>query len=122
MVLLASAIIVAIQLLTRLPMKRGERPTVSAYIGVIILFLADGIITPNSLSLSPSGFCFVFAKVNTKKHRCFFVVSKNLFFAHIYKNSVIANFYEKPKMQISNFRFFGVWGFVNPAIRTNLFV
>ena len=35
----ASAIIVAIQLLTRLPMKRGERPTVSVIIGVIILFL-----------------------------------------------------------------------------------
>ena len=30
--------------------------------------------------------------------------------------------YEKPKMQINNFSFFGVWGFVNPAIRTNLFV
>ena len=45
----ASAIIVALLLLTRLPMKRGERPTVSAYIGVIILFLANGIITPNSL-------------------------------------------------------------------------
>jgi len=36
-------------LLTRLPMKQGERPTVSTYIGVIILFLADGIITHNSL-------------------------------------------------------------------------
>ena len=35
---LASAIIVAM-LRTRLPMKRGERPTVSAYIGVIIPFL-----------------------------------------------------------------------------------
>ena len=45
----ASAIIVALLLLTRLPMKRGKRPTVSAYIGVIILFLANGIITPNSL-------------------------------------------------------------------------
>ena len=43
-----SAIIVA-KLLTRLPMKRGERPTVSTYIGVIILFLTNGIITPNSL-------------------------------------------------------------------------
>ena len=39
MMLFASAIIVAIQLLTRLPMKRGERPTVSVIIGVIILFL-----------------------------------------------------------------------------------
>ena len=46
--LIVSAIIVAM-LLTRLPMKRGERPTVSAYIGVIILFLTNGIITPNSL-------------------------------------------------------------------------
>ena len=45
----ASAIIVALMLLTRLPMKRGERPTVSTYTGVIILFLANGIITPNSL-------------------------------------------------------------------------
>ena len=45
----ASAIIVALLLLTRLPMKRGDRPTVSAYIGVIILFLANGIITPNLL-------------------------------------------------------------------------
>ena len=44
-----SAIIVVILLLTRLPMKRGERPTVSAYIGVIILFFINGIITPNSL-------------------------------------------------------------------------
>jgi hypothetical protein len=44
-----SAIIVVILLLTRLPMKRGERPTVSAYIGVIILFFTNGIITPNSL-------------------------------------------------------------------------
>ena len=43
-----SAIIVA-KLLTRPPMKRGERPTVSTYIGVIILFLTNGIITPNSL-------------------------------------------------------------------------
>ena len=33
-----SAIIVA-KPLTRPPMKRGERPTVSTYIGVIILFL-----------------------------------------------------------------------------------
>ena len=46
--LYVSAIIVVI-LLTRLPMKRGERPTVSAYIGVIILFYMNGIITPNSL-------------------------------------------------------------------------
>ena len=45
----ASAIIVALLLLTRLPMKRGERPMVSAYIGVIILFFVNGIITPNSL-------------------------------------------------------------------------
>ena len=44
-----SAIIVVILLLARLPMKRGERPTVSAYIGVIILFFTNGIITPNSL-------------------------------------------------------------------------
>ena len=44
-----SAIIVVILLLTRLPMKRGEQPTVSAYIGVIILFYMNGIITPNSL-------------------------------------------------------------------------
>ncbi len=36
--LVVSAIIVA-KLLTRLPMKRGERPTVSPYIGVIILFV-----------------------------------------------------------------------------------
>ena len=44
-----SAIIVVILLLTRLPMKRVERPTVSAYIGVIILIFINGIITPNSL-------------------------------------------------------------------------
>ena len=43
--LVVSAIIVAM-LLTRLPMKRGERPTVSTYIGVIILFFINGIITP----------------------------------------------------------------------------
>ena len=50
--LVVSAIIVA-KLLTRLPMKRGERPTVSAYIGVIILFFMNGIITPNfTLALS----------------------------------------------------------------------
>lgn len=46
--LIVSAIIIA-KLLTRLPMKWGERPTVSTYIGVIILFLTNGIITPNSL-------------------------------------------------------------------------
>ena len=46
--LIVSAIIVA-KLLTRLPMKRGKRPTVSTYIGVIILFSTNGIITPNSL-------------------------------------------------------------------------
>lgn len=44
-----SAIIVVISLLTRLPMKQGERPTVSVFIGVIILFFINGIITPNSL-------------------------------------------------------------------------
>ena len=38
-----SAIIVA-KLLTRLPMKRGERPTVSTYIGVIILFVTIGLL------------------------------------------------------------------------------
>ena len=43
--LVVSAIIVA-KLLTRLPMKRGERPTVSTYIGVIIPFFINGIITP----------------------------------------------------------------------------
>ena len=43
--LVVSAIIVA-KLLTRLPMKRGERPTFSTYIGVIILFFINGIITP----------------------------------------------------------------------------
>lgn len=41
--LLVSAIIVAM-LLTRLPMKRGERPTVSTYIGVIILFVTMGLL------------------------------------------------------------------------------
>ena len=67
-------------LLTRLPMKRGDRPTVSSYIGVIILFCINGIITPNSTLLSPSGFFLVLAKVNTKKHLCFFVVSKKFIF------------------------------------------
>ena len=42
--LIVSAIIVA-KLLTRLPMKRGERLTVFTYIGVIILFFINGIIT-----------------------------------------------------------------------------
>ena len=46
--LIVSAIIVA-KLLTRLPMKRGERLTVFTYIGVIILFFTNGTITPNSL-------------------------------------------------------------------------
>ena len=41
--LVVSAIIVA-KLLTRLPMKRGERPTVSTYIGVIILFVLMGLL------------------------------------------------------------------------------
>ena len=41
--LVVSAIIVA-KLLTRLPMKRGERPTVSTYIGVIILFVTMGLL------------------------------------------------------------------------------
>ena len=38
-----SAIIVA-KLLTRLPMKRGERLTVSTYIGVMILFVTMGLL------------------------------------------------------------------------------
>ena len=43
----------------------------------------NGIITPNSTPLSPSGFCLVVAKVNTKKHKCFFVVSKKfIFYSH----------------------------------------
>ena len=41
--LIVSAIIVA-KLLTRLPMKRGEQPTVSAYVGVIIPFLNKGLL------------------------------------------------------------------------------
>lgn len=41
--LLVSAIIVAM-LLTRLPMKRGEQLTVSAYVGVIIPFLNKGLL------------------------------------------------------------------------------
>ena len=41
--LVVSAIIVA-KLLTRLPMKRGERPTVSTYIGVMILFVTMGLL------------------------------------------------------------------------------
>ena len=41
--LVVSAIIVA-KLLTRLPMKRGERPTVSTYIGVMILFATMGLL------------------------------------------------------------------------------
>jgi len=41
--LVVSAIIVA-KLLTRLPMKRGEWPTVSVCIGVIILFFINGIL------------------------------------------------------------------------------
>ena len=41
--LVVSTIIVA-KLLTRLPMKRGERPTVSTYIGVIILFVTMGLL------------------------------------------------------------------------------
>ena len=44
-----SAIAVANRLLTRPPMKQGERPTVLAYMGVIILLFNNGIITPNSL-------------------------------------------------------------------------
>ena len=42
-----SAIIVTILLLTRLPMKQGEWPTVSVCIGVIILFYKWDV-TPNS--------------------------------------------------------------------------
>lgn len=53
--LVVSAIIVA-KLLTRLPMKRGERPTVSVCIGVIILFFYKWDITPNLLQLTLSGF------------------------------------------------------------------
>ena len=41
--LVVSAIIVA-KLLTRLPMKRGERPTVSTYIGVMILLVTMGLL------------------------------------------------------------------------------
>ena len=59
--LIVSAIIVA-KLLTRLPMKRSERPTVSAYIGVIILFFINGIITPISTTLTLSGFYFELLK------------------------------------------------------------
>ena len=63
--LYVSAIIVAM-LLTRLPMKRGERPTVSVYIGVIIHFLKLGIITPNSTLAHSLWFLFLLAKVNKK--------------------------------------------------------
>ena len=41
--LIVSAIIVA-KLLTRLPMKRDGRPTISTYIGVIILFVTIGLL------------------------------------------------------------------------------
>ena len=41
--LIVSAIIVA-KLLTRLPMKRGEQPTFSTYIGVIILVVTIGLL------------------------------------------------------------------------------
>ena len=41
--LVVSTIIVA-KLLTRLPMKRGEQPTVSTYIGVIILVVTIGLL------------------------------------------------------------------------------
>lgn len=117
-----SAIIVVILLLTRLPMKRSERPTVSVYIGVIILFFINGIITPSSLQLSPFGFCLVIAKVNTKKHKCFFVVSKKLFFTHIHKNCDKQIFMKKPKNANSNFLGFGVWGCKTLPYGTNLFV
>ena len=104
-----SAIIVA-KLLTRLPMKRGERPTVSAYIGVIILFLTNGIITPNATLLSPSGFFLVGAKVNTKKHNCFLVVSKKSIFLLTFIKIATSKFlWKNLKMQLSNFRFWGVW-------------
>ena len=46
--LVVSAIIVA-KLFTRLPMKQGERPTVSALYRCNNSILINGIITPNSL-------------------------------------------------------------------------
>lgn len=60
-----SAIAVANRLLTRPPMKQGERPTVLACIGVIILFLAMGLLHLIHFS-SLSGLGFI-AKVNFKK-------------------------------------------------------
>lgn len=64
-----SSIIVVKKLLTRLPMKRGERPTVSIYIGVIILFLRYGIITPNSTSTHSLWFqVLVQIHIQNKKH------------------------------------------------------
>ena len=62
--LIVSAIIVA-KLLTRLPMKQGERPTVSVCIGVIILFFINGILHLNyfsSLSLVSSWGSFELTK------------------------------------------------------------
>ena len=106
------------KLLTRLPMKRGERPTVSTYIGLIILFLSNGIITPNSLQLSSSSFCLVVAKVNAKKRLCFWVVSKKFIFLLTFIKIATSIFMKNLKMQLSNFRFWGV-GLPNPATQTN---
>ena len=65
--LVVSAIIVA-KLLTRLPMKRGERQTVSVCVGVIILFFINGIlhlIYFGSLSLVSS-----YVALNLQKFIC----------------------------------------------------
>ena len=50
---IVTAITVAEMLPTRPPMKLGERPMVSAIKGVVIIFLATGITTPNLQSSLP---------------------------------------------------------------------
>ena len=82
-------------------------------------FCNKGIITPNSLSLSSSGFSFIVAKVNTKKHKCFFVVSKKFIFLLTFIKIATSKFlWKNLKMQVGNFGFLGV-GLSNPATQTN---
>ena len=75
--LVVSAIIVA-KLLTRLPMKRGERPTVSVCIGVIILFFINGIlhlIYFSSLSLVSSWVALNLQKIYMQIYELYFYYS-----------------------------------------------
>ena len=83
--LIVSAIIVAM-LLTRLPMKRGDRPTVSACIGVIILFVTMGLLHLIHFSSLPLVSAWYLLKWIQKSISAFLLWVKNYFLLTFIKN------------------------------------